>query len=76
MKPREQLKKDLNIPLTKEEYVEEAGGVCPYCKMENCIESRGSPEISEVFAWLDVECTECHKQWYEEYKLIGYGEKL
>ena len=75
-KKRTQLKQDLNIPLTNEEYVEEAGEVCPYCKMENCLESTGSPEISGVYCWLNVECTECHKQWIEEYKLSGYGEKM
>ena len=67
---REQLRKDLNLPMSKEEYVEKKGTCCPACRSNN-IETKQSG-FDAGCAWLDVTCFNCQSTWTEYYKLEGY----
>ena len=50
------------------------GSQCPFCRSENIV---GMPfDVDVMWAWRNVECEDCGKIWVEDYKLIGYEEKI
>lgn len=52
-------------------YVQNNGAFCLWCHSENLVS--GNPENNPFEATIEVEvtCQDCHKSWYEVYRLSG-----
>jgi len=60
----------------KKKYIKSGGVQCPYCDSPD-IEGKGLRYVSftEDQAYEEVECNDCHKEWTDNYKLIGITER-
>lgn len=54
-------------------YVNEFPFFCPYCSAEAVV--AGDFQVEFNYAWQDVRCTKCNKEWLDEFKLINIIEK-
>ena len=54
----------------KEDYIREGGVHCPFCTSSNITAGvfEGEPMGQKV------ECEDCHKKWYDVYKLVDVEE--
>lgn len=68
-----ELKKDLN-PLTREEFLENMGMVCPYCHQESTLEfvDMNYPKSGRVAETL--RCDKCKRKHIQHYTLTDWEE--
>ena len=59
--------------MTREEYMDEGGNVCPFCRSRNI--SGGDFQADCDYAWRDVECDDCDGVWVEDFKMVNYEAK-
>ena len=56
----------------KQKYIK-TGSHCPYCGSED-IEATMRPKADEGWAWQDIACNHCRKQWRDIYTLSDIKE--
>ena len=61
--------------MTDEQYIERGGMACPYCHKTDGVESVGTTEMDNGYAWQEVKCEPCDKLWVDNYKLVGYESR-
>lgn len=64
------------MPTTAElqkKYLEQGGVRCPYCDSDNITGGSFDTEFGEVYQ--KIWCEECHKEWTDLYKLVGFEER-
>jgi len=54
-------------------YVESNGQTCPYCLETGEIQTAGTVEISDGYAFQEVFCGACDRQWTDVYQLVGFN---
>jgi transposase-like protein len=59
--------------LTEEEYIDNGGVLCPYCKSKD-IEAVGPVDLDGSYGVQRVVCSECEKEWSDCYTLTGFIE--
>ena len=57
----------------KAEYLRRDGVSCLYCG-SNDIESLGSIQVDEGYAWQEIQCNKCEKCWRDVYDLADVEE--
>lgn len=57
-------------PVSSEEYVKEGGNKCPFCGATDI--NGHAVEIDAGIAYQPVDCSECGKEWTDQYSLVGY----
>lgn len=62
--------KFVQIPFSNEEYIQNGGGYCPFCKSENI--QRHSFEIKGKRAEEPITCNNCGKGWKNIYTITSY----
>jgi transposase-like protein len=60
------------MALTSEEYVKRSGVVCPFCESENI--NAHNLTHSGVNVFQSCDCTDCGREWTDEYALQSYSE--
>jgi len=63
---------DVALALSDEEYVSNAGSICPFCKSSD-ITYTGKPEFMDDGGTNDIQCGSCNKEWTDQYQLVGYA---
>lgn len=59
-------------PLTANDYaIRHCGMVCPFCRGKS-IEAHQQHEMEGNMIYQNVFCSDCGREWADEYKLIGY----
>lgn len=58
--------------MTKEEYAQSQGLLCPFCKSHN-IEGASPFEVTGNTAVQDVRCLDCGKEWEDVFRLVGFN---
>lgn len=56
--------------LTVEEYIEQEGGVCPFCGSGQL--EGGTTDMGGLRATQNVWCNVCDREWFDEYRLVGF----
>jgi uncharacterized protein with PIN domain len=63
----------LQKPMTPEEYVENNGEKCPFCRQDLITENVMGEYIQVFSVSHDIlTCNSCGKSWMEETELVGY----
>jgi hypothetical protein len=57
-------------PMTDAEYLEEGGGLCPYCR-SNQLEA-SDENFDGTTCEVVVRCHSCTETWFDHYELTGY----
>lgn len=63
---------DKQSPMSNEEYRQNGGVKCPYCRSENVM-TAGNMEADSGIAWQPVKCCNCDAEWTDQYNLTGYA---
>lgn len=58
---------------TKDKYIREGVGSCPYCGSDDIV-STGNNEEYETDYQAEMECLGCGKHWLDLYKLVSIAE--
>lgn len=58
-------------PMTEQEYAEQGGNVCPYCRSKD-VESQERVQVDSYGGTQRVGCEDCGRRWYDTYTLTGF----
>ena len=63
---------DAEIPAWKRKYLENSGGLCPFC--DGSDPSSGPIQADGPVAWAEVECEGCGASWQDVWALVDITE--
>ncbi len=64
--------KEVEMPLTPDEYVNEGGIKCPHCKTRTVISN--TVDIGGTNGTVNCSCNNCGSEWVNNWGLTGYSD--